>query len=158
MMQYYEDMPLGMKVESTDTYTFTAEEIKSYAAKWDPMPFHIDEALAAQTPLGKLFACSTHVISAGVKLAHTIMEKEVAAVAGLGWDEVRFPLPVLAGDTLKVVTEVVDRRESRSRPDRGIVVTQCSLYNQQAQLVAHYRIATLVLKRPEAVKTGGEAV
>ncbi|MCB1614769.1 MAG: MaoC family dehydratase N-terminal domain-containing protein [Pseudomonadales bacterium] len=148
MMQYFEDMPLGMRVESTETYTFTAEEIKAYASKWDPMPFHIDEALAAQTPLGKLFACSTHVISAGVKLAHTIMDKEVAAVAGLGWNDVRFPRPVLVGDTLKVVTEVVDRRESRSKPDRGIVTTQCSLINQEGDLMAEYKIATLVLKRP----------
>ena len=72
-MQYFEDMPVGTKSESTESYTFTADDIKNFASQWDPMPFHIDEALAEQTPIGKLFACSTHVISAGIKLTHTIM-------------------------------------------------------------------------------------
>lgn len=148
-MQFYEDMPLGLSSESTETYTFTAEDIKSFASEWDPMPFHIDEELAAQSPMGKLFATSIHTIAASVKLTHTTLHQEIAAVAGLGWDEVRFPLPTCVGDTIKVKSEVVARRESKSKPDRGIVTSLTQVINQHDQVVAEYKISTMVLKRPE---------
>ena len=147
MAKYFEDMPVGLKSEAEASYTFTAEEIKQFAGKWDPMPFHVDEELAAQTPLGKLFACSTHVLSAGVKLTHEMMDEPAAAVAGLGWNDVSFPLPVCAGDTIRLVTEVIEARESRSKPDRGIINTQNTLINQYGEVVARYKIATMMLKR-----------
>lgn len=147
-MQFYEDMPIGLRSESTETFTFTAEEIKSFASKWDPMPFHVDEELAAQSPIGKLFATSIHTIAAGIKLTHSMLNEEVAAIAGLGWNDVRFPLPVCAGDTVRIASEVVDRRESKSKPDRGIVVSQNTITNQHGQVVCEYKISSLVLKRP----------
>jgi len=147
-MKFYEDMPLGLSAEPEARFTFTAEDIKSFASEWDPMPFHIDEELARQSPVGKLFATSIHTIAASVKLNHTAMTEPMAVVAGLGWQDVRFPLPVCAGDTIRVRSEVVDRRESQSRPDRGIVTSQISVFNQHDQLVCEYKILTLVLKKP----------
>jgi len=146
-MQYFEDMPVGTASESTTSHTFTAEEIKTYAREWDPMPFHIDEKLAKQTPVGKLFASSTHILSAGIKLTHSIMEDPVAAVAGLGWQDISFPLPVCAGDSIRLQTEVIEQRESKSKPDRGIVTTQNRLFNQREEMVAEYKVATMILKR-----------
>jgi acyl dehydratase len=148
--KYFEDMPVGTSDEPDASHTFTAEEIKDFASKWDPMPFHVDEELAAQTPLGKLFACSTHILSAGVKLTHATMDEPVAAVAGLGWKEVKLPLPVCAGDTVRLKTEVIEARESKSKPDRGIINTQNTLVNQNDEIVAQFQIATMILKRPEA--------
>jgi acyl dehydratase len=70
-------------------------------------------------------------------------------VANLGWDEVRFPLPVFIGDTLRVETEVVELRPSKSRPDQGIVTFAHRAYNQRDELVAHCRRVGLQRKRPK---------
>jgi acyl dehydratase len=70
------------------------------------------------------------------------------AVANLGWDEVRFPKPVFHGDTLHVETEVIDLRESKSRPDQGIVTFLHRAYNQRDELVASCKRTGLQRKRP----------
>jgi len=136
-----------MGAESSESYVFTSEEIKSFAGNWDPMPFHTDEALAETSPIGALFACGIHTIAAGIKLSHTLKKTEIAAVAALGWDDVRFFKPVLAGDRLRLKTEVIDKRESMSKPDRGIVVSKLTLINQSNEPVAEFKIASMVLKK-----------
>jgi acyl dehydratase len=70
------------------------------------------------------------------------------AVANLGWDEVRFPRPLFHGDTVHVETEVLELRESRSRPDQGIVTFAHRAYNQRGELVAHCKRSGLQRKRP----------
>lgn len=147
-MQYFEDLEIGHNQKSASRYIVTADEIKSFAGQWDPMPFHVDEALAEQSPLGRLFASSIHTVAIGVRLCHGLMEEEMAVVAGLGWEEVRFPYPVFAGDELWVSTEIVDLRASRSKPDRGIITTQIRVMNQDDTEVASYKIVNLVLRRP----------
>ncbi len=72
------------------------------------------------------------------------------AVANLGWDEVRFPKPLFHGDTVRVETEVVELRESKSRPNQGIVTFLHRAFNQKGELVAHCRRSGLQLKRPAA--------
>ena len=72
------------------------------------------------------------------------------AVANLGWDEVRFPAPIFVGDTLRIETEVLEVRESRSRPDQGIVTFAHRAYNQGSELVAHCKRSSLQRKRPAA--------
>ena len=72
------------------------------------------------------------------------------AVANLGWDEVRFPKPVFHGDTLRVETEVLELRESKSRPTAGIVTFMHRAFNQRGELVAHCKRSGLQLKRPAA--------
>lgn len=148
-MLYFEDIILHERRESSATHKVTAEDIKRYASEWDPMPFHLDEAVAALTPMGKLFASGAHNIAISIKLSHTMMERQVAAIAGLGWQDVRFPLPVFAGDELRLRTEIVDKRLSQSKPDRGIVTTQMSLLNQEGSVVTEYKILTMVLCRPQ---------
>ncbi len=147
-MRYFDDIDVGRRVEGEQSYTLSAEEIKTFAGQWDPMPFHLDETAAKQSPLGVLFASSIHTVAIGVRLSHSIQEEEMAVVAGLGWDDVRFHVPVCAGDTLRVAAEIVDKRASRSKPDRGICVTRLELYNQRDELAVEYKIASLVLKRP----------
>ena len=70
------------------------------------------------------------------------------AVANLGWDEVRFPAPIFVGDTLRIETEVLEVRESKSRPHQGIVTFAHRAYNQEGVLVAHCKRASLQRKRP----------
>lgn len=147
-MQFYEDMPIGLAAESTQTHLFTADDIKSFASLWDPMPFHVDEEAARASPMGRLFASSIHTIAAGIRLTHTFLDNDVAAIAALSWQDVQFPKPVFAGDRVRIRSEVIDRRESRSKPDRGIITTWNRILNQHGDVVAEYKILTMVLKRP----------
>jgi acyl dehydratase len=147
-MQFYEDIPIGMRVESTESFTFTAEEIKSFAGNWDPMPFHLDEDIAKASPIGALFASSIHTIAAGVKLTHTMLQEEVAAIAALGWQDVRFPKPVFAGDSVRIRSEIIEKRESKSKADRGIITSLNAVINQHGDVVAEYKIMTMILKKP----------
>jgi acyl dehydratase len=81
----------------------------------------------------------------GISVAETTLG---TAVANLGWDEVRFPKPLFHGDTVRVETEVIELRESRSRPNAGIVTFVHRAYNQRNELVAHCKRSGLQLKRP----------
>ncbi len=71
-------------------------------------------------------------------------------VGNLGWDEVRFPRPVFHGDTLRFRTEIADKRESKSRPNNGIVTFAHFAYNQNDELVANCKRTGLMLKRPQS--------
>lgn len=146
-MRYFEDIVVGNRVVGDDRYTLTAEEIKTFAGQWDPMPFHLDEEVARQSPIGGLFASSIHTVAIGVKLSHAIQQEPMAVVAGLGWDEVRFHQPVFAGDTLRVEAEIHSKRESVSNPERGICVSRIELFNQRDELAVEYKIASLLLRR-----------
>lgn len=147
-MLYYEDLELNQPNYS-DTYIMEKEEIMSFAKQWDPQPFHIDEEAAKQWPLG-LTASSVHTIAASVKLINRLEGPVTAAVAGLGWNNVKMPKPVKPGDALRAKAWVSSKRESNSRPDCGIFTNQVEVYNQDDEIVLSYDIATLVLKRPTA--------
>lgn len=147
-MYYFEDLQPGVVYTSDETYTFTKDNIMAFAREFDPMPFHLDEDIAKLTPMGGLFASAAQTIAVGIKLSHTLKQEEVAAIGGLGWDDVRFPVPVMAGDALHITSELIDKRESRSKPDRGIVTTQNRLYNQNGELVAEFKIRMMVWRKP----------
>lgn len=148
-MRYYEDFKINIPHTSECDYEVTKEAIIDFASQWDPMPFHLDEEVAKASPLGKLFASSIHTVAIGVKLAHTMMKEETAMVAGLGWDELRFLVPVCAGDRLRVRSQLISKRESKSQPDRGILVALNEVLNQRGEVVATYRISSMILMRGE---------
>lgn len=148
-MNYFEDVVVGRWIESEETYTLTKEEIISFCSEWDPLPFHVDEELARQSPMGKLFTSAVHVVAIAVRLGHSMQREPSAVIAGLGWDEVRFLLPVCAGDQIKLRATVESKRESASKPDRGIVTSHLVLVNQHGQDVASYKMSTLLQRRPQ---------
>ncbi len=147
-MLYFEDIDLNKPRHSDETYAVTAEDIKQFASQWDPMPFHLDEDVARLSPIGKLFASGIHSVAIGIRLSHTMMEKDLAVIAGLGWNDVRFPVPVCVGDVLRMKSEVIEKRVSQSKPDRGIIVSLNSLINQNDDVVTEYKIVTMILRRP----------
>ena len=148
-MQYYEDFQVNIPRTSEQDYKVTKEAIIAFASEWDPVPFHLDEEVAKASPLGKLFASSIHTVAIGVKLAHTMMEGEAAIVAGLGWDELRFLIPVCVGDCLRVRSQVFSKRVSKSQPGRGILVALNEVLNQEGDVVASYKMSSMVLRRVE---------
>lgn len=148
-MQYWEDIELNQPRVSSQSRTLSAEEIINYAAEWDPMPFHTDEEVARQSPIGQLFASSVHSIAIGVKLGHELMDSEVAIIAGLGWQDVRFPQPVFAGDELRIRSTVIEKRPSNSKPERGIITTLMELIKADDSVAVSYKIINLVWRKPE---------
>lgn len=147
-MLYFEDIALHESRQSTVAHVVTADEIKRFASEWDPMPFHLDDEVAKLTPMGKLFASGAHNIAISIRLGHTMMDREIAVLAGLGWQDVRFPLPVFVGDELRLKTEIIGKRESQSRPDRGIITSLNTLVNQDGAAVTEYKILSMVMRRP----------
>lgn len=113
----------------------------------NPAQLHLDAEYMKGTEFGQVLVNSTFVLGlmVGVSVGDTTLG---TAVANLGWDEVRFPQPVFVGDTLRVETEVLELRSSKSRPDQGIVTFAHRAYNQLGELVAHCRRTGLQRRRP----------
>ena len=113
----------------------------------NPAQLHLDAEYMKGTEFGQVLVNSTFVLGlmVGVSVGDTTLG---TAVANLGWDEVRFPQPVFVGDTLRVETEVLELRPSKSRPDQGIVTFAHRAYNQRGELVAHCRRTGLQRRRP----------
>jgi acyl dehydratase len=147
-VKFFEDFAVGDTFESQNTYRVAAEEIKSYAAQWDPMPYHLNEEQAKQTVVGQLFAPSMLTLSISTKLTHDTGYYEISTVAGLGIDEVRMPKPVLVEDQLKVKVAIVSMRESKSKPGLGVITTRNDMINQHDEVVLSYLLSGLVNKRP----------
>lgn len=146
-MIYWEDVTLDVPRESSERYRLTAENIKAFASEWDPFPPHVDEAAAACSPIGQLFAAGVHLLSITIRLSHTLAREETASIAGRGWAELRFRRPGLAGDEVRTrVTHI--RREPPSRPERGILVSRFELLNQRDEVVVSFDASVVMLRRP----------
>lgn len=113
----------------------------------NPAQLHLDAEYMKHSEFGRVLVNSTFVLGlmVGVSVGDTTLG---TAVANLGWDEVRFPLPVFVGDTLRIETEVLELRQSKSRPEQGIVTFAHRAYNQRGEMVAHCRRTGLQKKRP----------
>jgi len=134
-MQFYEDMVVG-EVHRFGAYAVTREEVIAFASKFDPQPFHLDDAAAAQTHFGRLSASGWHTCS--MTMAMIVAQHKTSGHQGLGSpgvDELRWLRPVYPGDTLTVETEVLNKRRSETKPDRGIFMTATRVFNQDGVMV-----------------------
>ena len=109
-------------------------------------PVHFDRHYASQTEFGRPLVDSTFTLA--LVTGQSVVDVSQNVFANLGWDEVRFPAPIFVGDTLRIETEVLEVRESKSRPNQGIVTFAHRAYNQNGELVAHCKRASLQRKRP----------
>lgn len=133
--------PIRRTVTETDNVLFTA-------MTHNPALLHLDEEYMKGTPFGQRLVNSAFTLGlmVGISVGDTTLG---TAVANLGWDEVRFPTPLFHGDTIHVVTEVIELRESKSRPDQGIVTFLHKAFNQKDELVASCKRSGLQLKKPK---------
>src|SRR3712207_3558426 len=113
-------------------------------------PIHIDHAYAAQTEFGRPLVDSTFTLALVTGQSVTDVSQNV--FANLGWEEVRLPAPVFEGDTIYSKSEVLEKRESRSRPSVGIVVVRTRGYNQAGETVITFQRTVMVYKRDHAPK------
>jgi len=133
------DHPIRRTVTETDNLLFST-------LTHNPAQLHLDAEAMRESEFGQVLVNSVFVLGlmVGISVNDTTLG---TAVANLGWDEVRFPRPVFIGDTLRIQTEVLELRESRSRPDQGIVTFAHRAFNQRDELVAHCRRSGLQRKR-----------
>ncbi len=127
-------------VTETDNIMFTT-------MTHNPAAIHLDVEYAKGTEFGRPLMNS--VFTLGLMVGISVGDTTLGTTVGnLGWDEVRFPRPVFAGDTLRVETTVLEKRESKSRPQNGIVVFEHRAYNQNEEVVATCRRVALMLRQP----------
>jgi len=146
---YFDELTVGQIFHHAIRRTITeTDNVWFTALTHNPAYLHLDEEYCrTQTEFGQRIVNSgfTLALMVGISVAETTLG---TAVANLGWDEVRFPKPLFHGDTIHVETEVIDLRESRSRPNAGIVTFIHRAFNQRGELVAHCKRSGLQLKRP----------
>ncbi len=144
---YFEDLIPGRRF-STGSRTLDADSIKAFAHEYDPQPFHLDEAAAKNTFFGGLAASGWQTATVSMRLIVDGEFRPAGGVIGAGIDEFRWPKPVRPGDTLRVVSEVVEARPSKSRPEIGIVRVRHTTYNQSNDVVQDFIANHVVLRRP----------
>jgi acyl dehydratase len=127
---YFEDLEPGRTWEWGE-YVVTKEEIIEFASKYDPQPFHLDDAAALASVFQGFAASSVHTIALENRMFHLHDGPRFMALAQLAMTDLAFPAPVMAGDRLRIIVQCLSRRESQSKPDRGVVVEQCALLNQR---------------------------
>jgi acyl dehydratase len=144
---YYDDLAAGQTFR-TGTVTVDAEAVKTFAAEFDPQPFHLDEEAARASFFGGLVASGWHTAALSMKLLAGGELKIVGGLIGLGVEELRWPRPVRPGDVLRVESEVLGLRPSESKPDRGIVRMRNTTLNQDGQVVMVQVVTMIVPRRP----------
>ena len=144
--RFYEDFevgdiyrhPLGRTVTTTDNLWFTL-------LTQNTAPLHVDHQYASQTEFGKPLVNSTFTLALVTGQSVTDISQNV--LANLSWDEVRLPHPVFEGDTIYSQSEVLDKRESASRSNVGIVTVKTTGYNQNGQIVILFKRTVMIYKQ-----------
>lgn len=148
---YFDELSVGQTFKHPIRRTITeADNVFFSALTHNPALLHLDEEYCrTETEFGQRIVNSAFTLGlmVGISVGDTTLG---TAVANLGWDEVRFPKPIFHGDTIRVESEVVELRDSKSRPTTGIVTFMHRAYNQKNELVAHCKRSGLQLKRPVA--------
>jgi len=146
---YFEEFAVGQTFDHSIRRTITeADNVLISTMTHNPASLHLDAEYMKHTEFGQpiVNSCLTLGLMVGISVNDTT---HGTTVANLGWDKVRFPKPLFHGDTLRVATEVIAVRGSKSRPDNGIVTFVHRAYNQQDELVGECERTALMLKKPK---------
>ncbi len=146
---YFEEFQVGQIFKHAIHRTLTeTDNVLFTAMTHNPARLHLDEEYCRnETEFGQRIVNSgfTLALMVGISVHDTTLG---TTVANLGWDEVRFPAPLFHGDTIRVESEVLELRESKSRPQNGVVIFTHRAYNQKEQLVAVCKRSGLMLRKP----------
>lgn len=145
---YYEEFDIGMEFRHPLTRTVTEmDNVMFCAMTHNPQPLHLDEEFSKQTEYGQRIVNSLFTL--GLVIGVTVADTTLGTTLGnLGMTDIRFVKPVFHGDTIRVVTRIKDKRESRSRPTAGIVTFEHAGYNQRGEEVCYVVRTGLMRKRP----------
>lgn len=144
-MRFYEDLAVG-ETEPLGSYRVSKAEILEFASRYDPQPFHLDEEAAEDSIFGELVASGWHT---GAICMRLVVENQdpIATLAGVGIDDLRWHAPVTPGDTIHVRAEVVDKRTSDRRDDRGYVTRRIEGFDQDDDRLISYEGTALIERR-----------
>ncbi len=153
---YFEDMKPGARFETAGK-TLSEAEILDFAFRYDPQPFHIDATSAEKGPYGGIIASGIHTIAVALRLFFQagVFAPEIS-MGSPGCDELRWLQPVRPGDTIRSAGEILEARESGSRPQLGIIRYRLEVLNQRDEVVMSM-IGTAFLRRRPAAAGGGDA-
>jgi acyl dehydratase len=146
--RYFDEWQVGDLIAHSVTRTVTeTDNVLISALTHNPQPMHLDHEVAAQSEFGKPLVNSIYTfgLMIGVSVSDTTLG---TLVANLGYDRLVFPKPVFVGDTLRSESECMEVRESKSRPNAGIVTWEHRSFNQSAELVCKCSRSALLLKKP----------
>ncbi len=158
-MKYLEDIAIG-ETYAVGRYTFGADEIKTFARRFDPQLFHLDEAAGAASHFGALCASGWHTAAIWMRLmveyrrrvveaAHARGEPVASIGPAVGFRELKWLKPVYAGDTIDYTSEVVETRASGSRPGFGLLTIRSTGVNQNGEEVISFLSTTFIERRPQ---------
>jgi acyl dehydratase len=150
-MLYYEDLEVGAK-SSFGRYDVTREEVLEFARKYDPQAFHLDDEAAAKTHFGRVSASGWHTCA--MTMAMMVENMKNSRQAGLGSpgvDQLMWKKPVYPGDTLRVETEIISKRRSKSRREMGLFKSRAQVFNQNDEVVLEMTSNGLIaVRNPDA--------
>ncbi len=147
--RFFDEWQVGDRIAHAVTRTVTeTDNVLISTLTHNPQPLHLDAEAAKQSEFGQILvnSCLTFSLVVGVSVADTTLG---TLVANLGFDEVRLPKPVFIGDTLRFESEVVDLRESKSRPNAGIVTWEHRAINQRGETVCTMKRTALIQKKAQ---------
>jgi acyl dehydratase len=157
-MKFFEDIQVGERI-AIGRHTFSAAEIKAFATRFDPQPFHLDEAAAERSHFGALVASGWHSAVVWMRLmvdqrrrsgeaARARGERVAAMGPALGLRELKWLKPVFAEDTIDYASEVIEARVSASKPGLGLISIRSTGVNQRGEPVISFVSTTFVERRP----------
>lgn len=150
-LEFFEDVAVG-EAPLFGAYEVSEEEVIHFAKQFDPQPFHLDKEAAKETLLGGLSASGWHTASMSMRLLYDSFLVRAASMGSPGVDELKWLKPVRPGDRLSLRRSVLDKKESKSRPDFGVVQSQIDVLNQAGDLVMTYRSPLMLRRRGAAVQ------
>ena len=145
--RWFEDYAAGAVYEYGHL-TVSEAEILDFAGMFDPQPIHVDPAFAAAGPFGGIIGSGWHSAGLAMRLVADHYLSRVASLASPGVDELRWRVPLRPGDTVRLRTTIAETRPSRSKPDRGLVITQCELINADDGVPVAFRAMNFLSRRP----------
>ena len=148
---YFEDFAPGQDID-LGTRTVTEDEIVAFAREYDPQPFHVDRAAAADSIYGSVIASGWHTCAMMMRMVVDGLLNRSTSMGSPGLDGVRWLAPVRAGDTLNVRYRTVQVKASTSKPDRGVVWSKWVAINQHGETVCTVEGMGMFGRRP-----GGES-
>ncbi len=150
---FFEDLSLDQRIVIGEWPT-SKEECVAFARTWEPQPHHIDEDAAAASIYGQLTVCSLYLFGVCTRLFFDY-DAPLAVLAMLGKSEIRLPGPAHPGDRLVYATRCTEKRESRSRPEAGIVTLDDELTTDSGQLVLSQKVQLLIAKKAVGARSDG---
>lgn len=149
MVQYFGDIDVGSVIELS-SFEMKSDEIKSFAEQYDPLPFHIDEEVAAETRFSGIIASGFHTLVAANRVVIEEFKSDLAAIAGLGIDDLSWREPVRPGDVLTPTVEIIEKHRLDDTPNQGVLRFKIVTRNQFETVVISHVETALIKESPDS--------